>query len=578
MRKNWVIIILAAGLLAACGGQPAATPTETIPTPGRPTSTPPPTATPIITPVVTAAADEGHQGLPLASEREELFSTSGLCTICHFDMTDETGKDVSIDTYWRATMMANAARDPYWQAVVRAEVLANPEAQEVIEDTCATCHMPMARFIASTEDELGLVFEGGFSEADHPLHAFGMDGVSCTLCHQVEEEGLGFPGSYSGGFVIDVELPEDERLAYGPYAIDDASANQMQTTSGYRPVQGLHLSGSTLCASCHTLYTPTFDANGRQVGEFPEQMIYFEWYYSRYRQRGTCQYCHMPEAQGGVRSAVTTTTLRSPFSQHAFVGGNTAMLRILEAFGAQLGVTASSEQLEAGIERTLDQLQERTATISFDRMHLGSTRLTMEVVIESHVGHKFPAGYPSRRAWLHFTIQDGDGVVIFESGAVNPDGSIVGNANDEDPQAFEPHYFAIDDQSQVQIYEAILRDLENGVTTELLRAAGYLKDNRLLAEGSQKSAPYPDIAVRGRARDDEDFQGGGDRIMYIADIGNARGPFTVTVELLYQAVAFRWVENLRPYAVEEVERFLSYVEEVPILPEVVASETVEMSR
>ncbi|MGD8555524.1 MAG: multiheme c-type cytochrome, partial [Anaerolineales bacterium] len=202
MRKNWAIIILAAGLLAACGGQPAATPTETIPTPGRPTSTPPPTATPIITPVVTAAADEGHQGLPLASEREELFSTSGLCTICHFDMTDETGKDVSIDTYWRATMMANAARDPYWQAVVRAEVLANPEAQEVIEDTCATCHMPMARFIASTEDELGLVFEGGFSEADHPLHAFGMDGVSCTLCHQVEEEGLGFPGSYSGGFVI----------------------------------------------------------------------------------------------------------------------------------------------------------------------------------------------------------------------------------------------------------------------------------------------------------------------------------------------------------------------------------------
>jgi hypothetical protein len=37
-------------------------------------------------------------------------------------------------------------------------------------------------------------------------------------------------------------------------------------------------------------------------------------------------------------------------------------------------------------------------------------------------------------------VTDSTGAVIFESGAFNPDGSIVGNANDEDPAAFEPHY------------------------------------------------------------------------------------------------------------------------------------------
>jgi hypothetical protein len=29
--------------------------------------------------------------------------------------------------------------------------------------------------------------------------------------------------------------------------------------------------------------------------------------------------------------------------------------------------------------------------------------------------------------------------VVFESGALNPDGSIVSNDNDEDPLKFEPH-------------------------------------------------------------------------------------------------------------------------------------------
>src|SRR5690606_7230906 len=77
------------------------------------------------------------------------FLTSDQCIACHSNLHSSSGEDVSIGYNWRASMMANSARDPYWHAGVRREVIDHPEAQTVIEDTCSTCHMPMSRFEAS---------------------------------------------------------------------------------------------------------------------------------------------------------------------------------------------------------------------------------------------------------------------------------------------------------------------------------------------------------------------------------------------------------------------------------------------
>ncbi|HKY84382.1 MAG TPA: hypothetical protein VJ160_06095, partial [Anaerolineales bacterium] len=101
--------------------------------------------------------------------------------------------------------------------------------------------------------------------------------------------------------------------------------------------------------------------------------------------------------------------------------------------------------------------------------------------------------------------------------------------------------------------------------------AGYLKDNRLLADGFQKSAPYEDIAVRGSARDDPDFLGGGDRILLDIPVsGTRRAPYTVEAELLFQPIGYRWIENLRSSEGAEVERFLRYADAIPNEPVVVA--------
>ncbi|MGC8781083.1 MAG: hypothetical protein ACP5UQ_09485, partial [Anaerolineae bacterium] len=81
------------------------------------------------------------------------------------------------------------------------------------------------------------------------------------------------------------------------------------------------------------------------------------------------------------------------------------------------------------------------------------------------------------------------------SGKPDPDGTIAGNDADADPLKFEPHYDLITAADQVQIYEPIMGDHEGKVTYTLLRAARYLKDNRLLPAGADKAKLPADIAV-----------------------------------------------------------------------------------
>jgi hypothetical protein len=520
-----------------------------------------------------AAEPIEYEGLPLPIDRGEYFSASGACTICHDRLTDSTGEDVSIGAHWRSTMMANAARDPYFQASVRIEVLANPELQAVIEDKCTRCHTPLAQVTALAQEGETRLLDDGFVNAENELHSLGMDGVSCTLCHQIQPDGLGEIASYSGGYSIDTETPVGERLLFGPYPTDELQAEMMRVASGYLAVEASHISSSELCATCHTLYTPSVDSAGQIVGEFPEQTAYLEWLNSDYAETKSCQDCHMPAAAGEAKLSVTGGAAQSPFSKHIFVGGNVYMLNLLKRSGLEQAVTASSAQFDATIERALEQMQNRTATVDIAELEISGTTLSAQVAVNSQVGHKFPTGFPSRRAWLHFTVYDADEQVVFESGATMPDGAIVGNDNDESPDKYEPHYDEIGETEQVQIYESIMADREDNLTTVLLRGYGYVKDNRLLPAGLDKAAVDADIVPYGGAVDDSDFSGGGDRVLYRVDLGSAKGPFTVEVELLYQSIGYRWAENVRSYQGAETALFAQYYQEMSNLPVLVSSAT-----
>jgi hypothetical protein len=156
------------------------------------------------------------------------------------------------------------------------------------------------------------------------------------------------------------------------------------------------------------------------------------------------------------------------------------------------------------------------------------------------------------------TARDTTGQVLFESGAVAPTGAIADNANDQDPARYEPHYDEIRSADQVQIYESVMVDITGTPTTGLLQGVRYVKDNRLLPRGFDKSTASADVAVHGAATTDTDFQSGGDRVRYAIDVSKAQGPITLETELRFQTISFRWAHNLASYAAAETKRFASY--------------------
>jgi hypothetical protein len=99
--------------------------------------------------------------------------------------------------------------------------------------------------------------------------------------------------------------------------------------------------------------------------------------------------------------------------------------------------------------------------------------------------------------------------------------------------------------------------VNGAVTTGLLTATQYLKDNRLLPRGFDKTTAPAEIDVFGQAKTDADFLGGGDRVRYRVAM-TASGPVTIDVELRYQTIAYRWAQNLERYDAPEPKRFVSY--------------------
>jgi hypothetical protein len=315
-----------------------------------------------------------------------------------------------------------------------------------------------------------------------------------------------------------------------------------------------------VCATCHTLYTQALGPQGKVIGELPEQVPYQEWLHSGFRDKQSCQSCHMPEVRDRTPIAKVLGQPREGFSRHTFVGANFFMQRMLNRYRDDLGVEALPQELAAAADRTVQHLQSESARIAIERLDLRGGRLEAEISVRNLGGHKLPTAYPSRRAWLHVTVRDRSGRVLFESGAVDAQGRIKGNDNDTDAGRFEPHYDEINNPEQVQIYEAVMADHAGSLTTGLLQAVRYVKDNRLLPQGFDKRTADKDVAVHGGAADDADFNDEGDRVRYAVVLGGTEGPFQVQAELWYQSIAYRWAENLRKYDAPEPRRFTGYYE------------------
>ena len=276
----------------------------------------------------------------------------------------------------------------------------------------------------------------------------------------------------------------------------------MHSVTGFEQEQAPHIRESELCATCHTLITEALGPDGRVIGSLPEQMNYQEWRHSAFfGEKRSCQSCHMPPAQGPVRvSSVLGDYRDTPVAPHVprrqcvHASADEPLPRRARRRGDAGGARGHGARDDSSARDTTRRPWRSSGPSSRDGT------LAFDVVVTNLTGHKFPTGYPSRRAWLHVTVRDraGSRAVRVRPRDRRP-GSIDGNDSDAAAATFEPHYEEITRPDEVQIYESIMGTPAGAPTTGLLQATQYLKDNRLLPRGFDKrTAARRDRRVRRR--------------------------------------------------------------------------------
>ncbi len=490
-------------------------------------------------------------------------------------MRDSKNRNVAPYDLWQGSMMAQSARDPYWKAAVSAEMVHTPQQKSHIEEVCTRCHAPMVVGPRSSPDGKSLAF----LQSNSDPHGLGVDGVSCTVCHQISSQGLGTESSYTGGFVIG-----DQRILYGPHA--NPVTMPMQRHVAYTPAQGKHILESALCATCHNVITESYRADGIATQlHLHEQVPYFEWRNSEFSTEGeratssgkTCQQCHVPTVDQDGKWISTRLAHnpggrdfpflqpRQPVGRHTFAGGNVFMTKLLRDNRTELGIATPVAAFDRVISDSMQMLEHQTVRISLNADSPQPGVGLVRVHLKNLAGHKFPTAYPSRRAWIHLEVKSSNGEVVFASGAFDSQGRILDTSNGL-PLASElaggpiqPHVDRITRSHQAMIYETIMEDEKNTVTFALLRGSRFQKDNRLLPRGWKRDHADAQSTLPYGVMDDKNFRDGEDSIEY--EMHLPAGNYRVEAKLVFQSLSNRYVEELFQLDTPDIRSFRKLYEQ-----------------
>ncbi len=491
------------------------------------------------------------------------FLTSDQCLSCHDGQAlpfgpnmiipaNEDHELINLSPYgeWNWSMMGLAGRDPIFFAQLESEINIHDSGDlpETIQNLCFRCHGVMGQRQFHIDDA-GEFFTQDIIQVtnpDDPNHKYASlarDGISCTVCHQIVDEGKPLQDVFTGQFDLSEPGAEEPGISriFGPF--EEPVTLPMESSLGMQPVYSEFIQTSKLCGSCHTIYLPVYDEAGNQVGSDFEQTTYLEWQNSAYQDEfgvganpQTCQDCHMtgdyhgddldfrianiqdqtyPESDHRAPEAEITVPIREDFSRHTLLGINIFGLEMFNQFDNILGVrktdymTGSDNGLPTAIAESNRLAKEETAVVTIENVAYADGQLTVDVTVTNQTGHRFPSGVGFRRAFLEFQVRDAHNMVLWASGrsndlgvivdgngaplpsefmtVLNPDECAADSAQCE--QAYEPHYQTITSEDQVQIYQELVKNPENMFTTSFVAQATTVKDNRLLPIGWTPEGP-----------------------------------------------------------------------------------------
>jgi hypothetical protein len=413
---------------------------------------------------------------PVSTDRvpadgQNQFITSDQGESCHSADNSPFGPnlivqdvDVSPHAEWRWSMMGLSGRDPIFHAQLETETTLHgkpdsdlPAAQ--IENLCLSCHgvMGQRQFRLDHPDEPFTIEAALAHDEDDPLRVYGglaRDGVSCAACHRIKDDSsLPLADVQNGRFLVDAPTAGILPI-YGQF--EDPSERSMLGTLAMRPVEGAHFDSSRVCASCHTVFLPVLDAQGRVVDQKFEQATFLEWVNSDYRDGGSqaqsCQFCHMPDVFAGealnpkianiqdqdfpITSFLApeediTVEPRSGYRRHMLQSINVFALELFRQFPDILGVrtrsfmTGLTNGLPQAIDNAFDGALHRSAAVQILSTERNGDEITAAIKVTNLVGHRLPSGVGFRRLILEFDVVDADQQVVWSSGRTNSLGVVV---------------------------------------------------------------------------------------------------------------------------------------------------------
>ena len=316
-----------------------------------------------------------------------------------------------------------------------------------------------------------------------------------------------------------------------------------------------------MCASCHTIVLPVFDAAGNQVMEHGEPKVdyepttFLEWRNSSYNSNTSCQQCHMPDSFQGEPLELKIANIEDntfpriphtgpstrlpdaqvmletrPYRRHQLLGINVFALEMFDQFRGELGLYTLDPNLpgplapqissqRTAVEGSVQQAQTATAEVTIESVTKTDGQLQADVLVRNLAGHNFPSGVGFRRAFLHFQVLDAAGKVLWQSGDTNSDGVIVDNAGNPlkteflspSQQTFQPHFWTgnpITSDQQVQIYEQLTTDPQGLLSTSFLSQDHRVKENRIQPKGRSSSGPFAAFTAPVGTGSDPSYQGG----------------------------------------------------------------------
>ena len=535
----------------------------------------------------------------VSAHKHSQFMTSDQCMSCHAGDNSPFGPnlisqnvDVSPHGEWQWSMMGLAGRDPifYSQIETESNLYNKPGTQlspEQIQNLCLRCHgvMGQRQFTTDHPGELFTLAKAALSE-NKQYHSLQLDGVSCTVCHQIDDPTHDdLTQTRTGNFRVSPRQDGNLQI-HGPVS-EPATLPMVQSLAAL-PKEAAFIQDSKLCASCHTVYLPVLDTQGKVLGNKYEQATYLEWVNSDFNdgrpQAQSCQQCHMPDSFAGqtltnqkianvqdqdfpptLNTAPVEVKRRPHYRRHMLQGANVFGLEMFNQFPDILGVriksfmTGFSNGLPQAISNASDGALNRSVKVEITQLSQAGNQLSARVRSTNLTGHRVPSGVGFRRLILELVVLDANGGVIWSSGRTNELGIVVDQNGQPLASEFhqggasEPHYQQITAQNQVQLYEELTKDSEGNFNTSFLGRVVEFKDNRLLPVGWTLHGPtgfLPQFAEatapHGQALADPDFTDGtgSDTLDYVAHLpaGLAR-PLKVRATMYYQAIPPRYVQD-----------------------------------